>query len=142
MVPKGQEDLNMVSIKDLKSKRQTTGKAKLAAGKYFAKVTNFSYDENFVDEGAFIITYELSQDLNGVKKPFSENFFNDLNNPRTADLAEFIEKLGLEYIEELLGQSFEVEIKYRLTNSGRSLPSIVDRKPLDIADSTSDKEVE
>lgn len=120
----------MFSVKELKSKRHVNGKSKLAAGKYFAKVTDFAYDEDFVDKGAFIITYELSKELDGVKKPFSEKFFNDLNNPRTSDLAKFIDKLGLEYIEDLVGQSFEVEIKYRLTNSGRSLPSIVDRKPL------------
>lgn len=132
----------MFSVKDLKSKKHSTGKFNLAAGKYFAKVTDFAYDEDFVDKGAFIITYELSKELDGVKKPFSEKFFNDLNNSRTSDLAKFIDNLGLEYIEDLVGQSFEVEIKYRLTNSGRSLPSIVDRKPLDIADYVSGSEVD
>lgn len=131
----------MFSVKDLKNKKHTNGKSNLAAGKYIAKVTDFAYDEDFVDHGAFIITYELSKELDGVKKTFTEKFFNDLNNPRTSELVKFIEKLGLEYIEDLIGQSFEVEIKYRLTNSGRSLPSIVDRKPLNISDDTSGGEV-
>ena len=131
----------MFSLKDLKNKRHANSKSNLTAGKYFAKVTDFAYDEDFVDHGAFIIAYELCKELDGVKKTFSEKFFNDLNNPRTSDLAKLLEKLGLEYIEELVGRSFIVEIKYRLTNSGHSLPSIVDRTPLDIANDESGEEV-
>lgn len=132
----------MFSVKDLKTKKLTNGKSNLAAGKYFAKVVSFAYDEDFIDHGAFIIAYELSKEPNGVKQTFSEKFFNDLNNPRTSELVKFIEKLGLEYLEDLVGQSLEVEIKYRLTNSGYSLPSIVARKLLDIADSVSGSEVD
>lgn len=130
----------MFSVKDFKTTKKKTYKNHITAGKYFATVTNFSYDDKFIDNNAFIISYELRKEINGDATTFTEKFFNDLSNPRTAELEKLLKTLTLDYIEELIGQTLEVTIKYKLTNSGYYLPSIVERKPLDRRSSASDME--
>lgn len=118
----------MFSLNDLKKKTSSTSSIK--AGVYHATVIEVSDNEKYVDGSAFIVRYQLSDVDGGFVGEFKETFFNSTSNPRTLELAELMDKLGLESADELVSKTFLVEIRFRITNFGKSLPSIVKRSPL------------
>ena len=98
-------------------------------GTYLAEVVAVSDSENYATGDAFIVFYKL-HDLSGqYVGDFQETFLNNTRNPRTKDFAKLMRQLGADDVEELIGQTILVSIKYRVTDRGYRLPSIETRSP-------------
>ena len=118
----------MIELRNLKKKAKTT--ASIKPGTYLAEVTAVTDDTKYVDGAAFIVKYKLLSTEGQLVGDFRETFYNSMSNSRTAALAEFMEELGVETVDDLVGEIMEVEIRYRVTNYGKSLPSIISRTPI------------
>lgn len=117
----------MFTLKELK---KSTTPTRIKPGIYVAKVTAVQDDERYVSGDAFVVTYDLSAASGTHVGKFVETFFNRRGNPRTMELVELMEQLDIEEVDSLVGTTFEVEIRYRVTKQGGSLPSIVSRTPI------------
>lgn len=118
----------MLCLNDLKKKSRFTSSIK--AGVYHATVIEVTDNDKYVAGSAFIVKYQLSDVNGGCVGEFQETFFNSTSNPRTLELAELMDKLGVETADDLVGKTFLVEIRFRITSYGKSLPSIVKRSPI------------
>ena len=129
----------MFTIKKLKKSPNPTKRIK--AGTYHAVVTAVLDDEKYVAGDAFILEYSLQRPDGTDAGEFRETFFNLRANERTKEIVALVEKLGFNDVEDLVGLHFEVEIRYRVTPHGASLPSIINRIPISppIADAPSEE---
>lgn len=118
----------MISIKEMKKKANSISSIK--PGAYHAEVIEVAEDEKYVDGTAFIVKYKLYDGDGNLRGDFRETFYNNTNNARTRELAEFMEKIGVDEVDDLIGVKMSVEIKFRITSYGKSLPSIISRTPL------------
>lgn len=118
----------MIELRSLKKKAKTT--ASIKPGTYLAEVTEVADDTKYVDGAAFIVKYKLLSTEGQLVGDFRETFYNSMSNSRTAALAEFMDELGVKTVDELVGVTMRIEIRYRVTNYGKSLPSIVSRTPI------------
>lgn len=128
----------MISLKDLKKKANSP--ASIKPGVYHAEVIEVAEDEKYVDGTAFIVKYKLYDVDGNLRGDFKETFHNNTNNARTAELAEFMEEIGVEMVDDLIGITMRVDIKYRITSYGKSLPSIISRTPIALPTSDEVKE--
>ena len=118
----------MFTIKKLKKSPNPTKRIK--AGTYHATVTAVFDDEKYVAGDAFVLMYTLQCPDGTDAGEFRETFFNLKANTRTKELVALVEKLGINDVDDLIGLRFEVEIRYRVTSHGASLPSIISRIPI------------
>ena len=118
----------MFSLDDLKKKTNST--ASIKAGQYHATVIEVADNNKYVAGTAFIVKYALYSVDGCFVGEFQETFYNTTCNPRTLELAELMDQLGLETADDLVGKTYLVEIRFRITSFGKSLPSIVKRSPL------------
>ncbi len=118
----------MISIKEMKKKANSISSIK--PGAYHAEVIEVAEDEKYVDGTAFIVKYKLYDVDGNYRGDFKETFYNNTHNVRTLELAEFMEELGVEIVDALVGVTMRVDIKYRITSYGKSLPSIISRTPI------------
>ena len=122
------KETNMFSLNDFKKKNSSPSSIK--AGVYHATVIEVYDNDKYVDGSAFIVRYKLCNADGSYVGEFQETFFNSTSNPRTLELADLMDKLGVETADDLVGKTFLVEIRFRITSYGKSLPSIVSRTPL------------
>ena len=123
----GEKGKEMFSLKETK-KKSSQSKRSLTPGTYCAIVTAVEDDDNFINGGAFWIRYEIHLPDGTFLQKFSEKFLNDIKYPRTKDLADLLQTLGKEDVEELVGVKLEITVKSNLTQTGIS-PTITQRSP-------------
>jgi hypothetical protein len=61
---------------------------------------------------------------------FEETFLNNSKNRRTQELVLLMQQLQIDEADDLVGVTIQIEIKYRVTDSGARFPSIIARTPL------------
>lgn len=99
-------------------------------GSYLAEIIAVCDSENYAPGDAFIVSYKLYDFNSQHVGEFQETFLNNIRNPRTKDLANLMRQLGADEVEELIGQTILVSIKYRVTDRGYRLSSIESREPI------------
>ena len=118
----------MFKLSDAKKKTHSAHDTR--PGTYLAEVTAIEDSEKYIDGDAFIVKYNLSS-LNGeYVGMFEETFLNNTQNRRTQELVQLMQQFQLDDVNDLVGVTIKVEIKYRVTDSGARFPSIVTRTPL------------
>ena len=98
-------------------------------GTYLAEIVAVTDSENYAPGDAFIVSYKLHDLSSQYVGDFQETFLHNTRNPRTKDLAKLMRQFGADGVEELIGQTILVSIKYRVTDRGYRLPSIETRAP-------------
>lgn len=118
----------MFEIKKSSTQKSTAPRVK--AGSYLAKIVSVEDNEKYVKGDAFIIKYNLFDHEGKMVAPFEETFFNYSRYPRTQSLLKLLKQLELKTVDKLIGKVIEVEVRYKITDYNRNLPSIVSRVPL------------
>lgn len=102
-------------------------KAKLPVGVYQSTVKSIGFHQDYADEDAILVQYELVAE-NGSRYEYSETFWNDEGNLRTAQFFDYIDELDAEIREDglpdIVGLKEEVVLKKR---QGYSYPVIISR---------------
>ena len=113
-------------LSDIKNNRIKS--RKLVPGIYDAVMTYAGDNPWYVDGEAFEIRYKLT-DEHGYEYTHRETFFNDLNNARTAEFEEYLQKNGLTLgnPSALIGCKEKLEFKKHNQN-GRTYLNIVKRE--------------
>lgn len=107
-----------------------TSRPTIKPGTYSAQVCDIVNSEKYVDGDAFIVKYKLYDIKGEYVTDFRETFLNTTENARTMELVKLMEELCVESADDLIDQIVRVEIRYRVTDYGGRLPSIVKRTPI------------
>lgn len=99
-------------------------------GTYLAEITAIVNNDKYFDGSAFIIKYRLFGLDGECAGLFEETFLNNSKNRRTQELVLLMQQLQIDEADDLVGVTIQVEIKYRVTDSGARFPSIIARTPL------------
>ena len=104
----------------------------LAPGTYESVVTSVAYAAAYVEGKAIELHYELTA-ADGSVHPYSEVFFNELTNHRSAKFFEYLRSLGipLDELEAFVGTKEKLVIKK--STSGRFM-TIESREPISDSD--------
>ena len=102
-------------------------------GTYLAEIVAVTDSENYAPGDAFIVSYKLHDLSSQYVGDFQETFLNNTRNPRTKDLAKLMRQFDADGVEELIGSTILVIIKYRVTERGYRLPSIESREPIPVS---------
>lgn len=112
-----------------RSKRAT--KPRMPLGEFESTVEDIRYDEDYVCGTTVRITYALRKEGQKTEESFSERFFWDENNERTAQFLNYLDEQGVAYTDEglpaIIGMREHLVIKKRPTSRGSALPSIESR---------------
>lgn len=115
-----------------KNKKKEAYASQLKAGCYRATVINVVENENFVNNSAFIVHYEIFTLDGEFVQNYHETFLNNENNPRTQKLAKLLDRLNFQYVEELIGCNLDITVKYNPTERGYVFPTIVKHEPANL----------
>lgn len=110
-----------------KEKNQRKG-ADIAPGTYDAVVISVESPEGFVEGQAIDVTYEICID-NGVTYHTERFLIADFRSPRTREFEAFLDSIGAEAYEDLVGLEFELTFKYEV-KAHKTWCNIVERKLL------------
>lgn len=109
----------------LKSK-SITRKPKVTAGDYVARCENVKLDPDYIDP-TFVFDYLLINKA-GKEFKFTERFVEKAGFTRTLDFYDYLEKNGIEELEDFVGKYELIKIAWNFDSHGRRLPSITTRK--------------
>ena len=116
----------MASIQDLlNQKKNGSRKETVHPGIYPSKVSKVEYDERYAD-GAYIITYELQ----GKNKQLNhqELFIDNIRFERTFEFYNYLMENGITCVEDFLGCSEELDLRWKFTNTGKRELTVNTRK--------------
>lgn len=105
----------MLKICDLEKK---SAKKRLVAGKYTALVTFCDFDPEYLNDSAIKVVYRLTNG-NSDEFDFSEIFFNDIKNSRTASFAKHLVDIGIDpdRFQDFVGVREIFELKKTVSNN-------------------------
>lgn len=117
-----------MSQKDLvlKAKKKQSTTKTVKPGHYVLRYDSAELDENYADRVVHL-TYTLFS-RSGTEYRFEERFIEKFGFERTNDYYEYLNSHGIETLDVLPGMFELIKIAWKFGNSGKRLPSIIERQ--------------